>query len=161
MDMRPNGSGGALSGLLMAGSVLLTDQVTKVIAVHDGTGFVPRNPDYAFGIMGGSAALLILGALGVLGAFVVVAHVLVTRLGVSVLLPALVAGGALGNTLDRIRLGSVRDFLIVPGAIINVADVAVAAGVIGIAVALAVRVSRLRLQLAPALHADRYDPTSI
>ena len=60
---------------------------------------------------------------------------------------ALVASGA-GNVIDRVRLGSVRDFLVVPGAIINVADLAVAAGVVGLAIALAVRVPRLRMQLA-------------
>ena len=148
--MRPNGSAGGFTGLLVAASVLLIDQVTKVIAVHGGTGHAWRNPDYAFGIMGGSAAMLILGALGALGAFIVVAHVLFTRLGVSVLLPALVAGGAIGNTLDRIRLGSVRDFLIVPGAIINVADVAVAAGIIGLSITLVMRFGQMRTQLVAA-----------
>ena len=54
-------------------------------------------------------------------------------------LPALVAGGTIGNTLDRIRIGSVRDFIVLPGAIINLADVAVAAGVVGLAIALASR----------------------
>jgi len=44
-----------------------------------------------------------------------------------------------------VRLGPVRDFLVVPGAIINLADLAEGAGVIGIAIALAVRVSRLCL----------------
>jgi signal peptidase II len=146
--MRRSAANGTLSGLLMTAAVLLTDQVTKVMAVG-GTTNVWRNPDYAFGIMGGSAAMLILGALGVLGAFVVVAHVLVTRLGVSILLPALVAGGALGNTMDRLRIGSVRDFLVTPWAIINVADLAVAAGVIGIAIALVVRVPRLRVVPLP------------
>ena len=145
--MGRNGSAGAVTGLLVAASVLLIDQVTKLVAVHD-TGNVWRNPSYAFGILGGSATVLIAGAVGVLGAFLVVARALATRFGVSVLLPALVAGGTLGNTLDRLRLGSVRDFVVTPWAIINVADLAVAVGVIGVALALAVRVPRLRLQPA-------------
>ena len=61
-------------------------------------------------------------------------------------MPALVAGGTVGNTLDRIRFGSVRDFLVTPWAIVNLADVAVAAGVIGLAITLAARVPQLRTQ---------------
>jgi lipoprotein signal peptidase len=147
MDMRRSAPNGTLAGLLMVASVLLIDQVTKVAAAQGGTA-VWHNPDYAFGILGGSATVLILGAAGVLGAFLVVAQSLATRFGISMMLPALVAGGTLGNTIDRMRLGSVRDFIVTPWAIINVADLAVAAGVIGIAIALAVRVPRLRLQPA-------------
>jgi len=150
MDMRPNASSDAATGVLVAATVLLIDQVTKLIAVHGGTGNVWRNPDYAFGIVGGSATLLISGAVGVLGAFLVVAGTLATRFGISMVFPALVAGGALGNTLDRLRLGSVRDFMVTPWAIINVADLAVAAGVIGITIAVAVRAPRLRAELLPA-----------
>ena len=54
----------------------------------------------------------------------------------------LIAGGMLGNTFDRINYGSVRDFLVIPGGIINLADVAVAAGVISLIVALAIRSAR-------------------
>jgi signal peptidase II len=144
--MRRNASAGRVTGLLVAASVLLIDQLTKLMAVHGGTGFVPRNPDYAFGIVGGSATVLIVGAVGVLGAFLVVARTLATRFGISMLLPALVAGGTLGNTLDRLRLGSVRDFLVTPWAIINVADLAVAVGVLGLAISLAVRATRLQVE---------------
>jgi lipoprotein signal peptidase len=149
MDMRPNASSDAATGVLVAATVLLIDQVTKLIAVHGGTANVWRNPDYAFGVVGGSAALLIVGAVGVLGAFLVVARSLATRFGISMMLPALIAGGTLGNTLDRLRLGSVRDFMVTPWAIINVADLAVVAGVIGITIALAVQVPRLRMQPLP------------
>src|SRR5205823_11432088 len=147
MLMGRNGSAGGVTGLLVAAIVLLIDQLTKLMAVHD-TGFIPRNPSYAFGIVGGSATVLIVGAVGVLGVFLVVARALATRFGVSVLLPALVAGGTLGNTLDRLRLGAVRDFMVTPLAIINVADLAVAAGVIGLAIALAMRVPRFGLRPA-------------
>ena len=86
----------------------------------------------------------------VLAAFLVVADLLAVRFGISIVMPALVAGGTIGNTLDRIRLGSVRDFLVLPWAIVNVADIAVAVGVIGLAIALATRVPQLRTQqLAP------------
>ena len=41
---------------------------------------------------------------------------------------ALIVGGMLGNTLDRIRFGVARDFLTTPWAIVNLADIAVASG---------------------------------
>ncbi len=145
--MRPDDAAGGPTGVLVAAGVLFVDQLTKVMAA-DGSGSVWRNPDYAFGSVRGSATTLILVAAFVLGGFLFVARLLATRLGISMLLPALVAGGAIGNTLDRLRLGSVRDFLVTPWAIINVADIAVAVGVIGIAIALAVRVPRLRLASA-------------
>src|SRR4051812_40121304 len=148
--MRPIGSGPWVTGSLVAACALATGQTTKVIASHGQAGIeLPlRNPDYAFGIIGGSAPALVFVALLVLGAFVGVASLLVTRLGVSAFLPALIAGGTIGNTLDRMRLGSVRDFVHTPWAIINLADIAVAIGVLGIALALAVRVPRLRADLA-------------
>ena len=58
--------------------------------------------------------------------------VLGLRLVVRGLLPvwaaALVLGGSLGNLVDRAVLGAVRDFLLVGQVVLNLADVAVAAG---------------------------------
>lgn len=152
MVMRPFGSEQWFTGVLVTAFVLATDQTTKVVAAHGGLGIpLPaRNPDYAFGIIGGSAPALVIVALLVLGAFLGVASMLVTRLGISTFLPALIAGGTVGNTLDRIRLGGVRDFVATPWAIINFADVAVAIGVLGIALALAVRIPRLRVEFSTA-----------
>jgi signal peptidase II len=145
--MRPFGTARRTTGLLVAATVVAIDQGSKILAAHGGLGVLPeRNPDYAFGIVGGSAPMLILGAVVVLCAFIVVADVLAVRFGISVVLPALVAGGTVGNTLDRIRIGSVRDFLVTPWAIVNLADFAVAAGVIGLVIALATRAPRLRTQ---------------
>ncbi len=136
-----------LTGVLVTATVIAADQVTKILAVHGAPyGFVPRNPSYAFGIIGGSALTLIVGAALVLGAFLVVAEMLAVRFGISIVMPALVAGGTIGNTLDRVRLGSVRDFVAVPGALVNLADFAVAAGVSGSAITLAMRAPRLRDQ---------------
>jgi signal peptidase II len=145
MVMRPFGTARRATGLLVAATVVAVDQVTKILASHDAAGgFVPRNPAYAFGIVGGSAPTLIVGAVLVLGAFLVVADVLAVRFGISIVMPALVAGGTIGNTLDRIRLGSVRDFLVTPWAIVNLADFAVAVGLIGLVIALASRAPQLR-----------------
>jgi lipoprotein signal peptidase len=137
---------------LVASSVVVIDQVSKVLATHGGSSIVlpERNPAYAFGILRGPAPLLVVGAFLVLAAFLVVADALVTRLGISIYLPALIAGGTIGNTLDRIRFGAARDFLVVPGAIVNFADIAVAVGIVGIAIGVAARLPRLRTELTTA-----------
>ena len=48
-------------------------------------------------------------------------------------IPGLLIGGASSNLLDRLLLGSVRDFLATPWAVINLADLAVVAAVVGVA----------------------------
>jgi lipoprotein signal peptidase len=44
---------------------------------------------------------------------------------------ALVIGGSLSNLMDRLLLGAVRDFLAIGHLVINLADLAVVAGVLG------------------------------
>ena len=141
--MRPDVAAGGLTSFLVAAGVLLIDQGSKDVAVH-GAPLVPRYPDYAFGFGGGSAAMLTIAAIGMLGLFLVVAYQLVARLQISPIMPALVAGGTLGNVVDRIRLGAVTDFVATPWAIVNVGDVAVAIGVLGLAFTFTARLPRLR-----------------
>jgi lipoprotein signal peptidase len=133
-----------LIGPAAAGTVFAIDQLAKVAAPHLHTAFVlpARNPEYAFGAAGGSALTLIVGSVVVLAVFLAVIGRLAARVGVSPCLPAIIAGGMLGNTVDRIRLGSVRDFLVVPGGIVNLADLAVAAGVLALVVSLVVHAPR-------------------
>jgi lipoprotein signal peptidase len=132
-----------LVGPAIASTVVVIDQLAKAGAPHLHSALVApaHNPDYAFGSVGGSAPALIFGSVIVLAVFLAVIGRLASRFGVSPALAALVAGGMLGNTLDRIRFGSVRDFLVVPGGIVNLADLAVAAGVISLIVAMAIRSS--------------------
>ena len=133
-------------------AVVAIDQITKSMATQQRAGIMlpARNPAYALGVVTGSAPALILGAVVVLGVFLVLADGLVTRLGISALMPALIVGGMVGNTLDRIRIGAVRDFLVTPWAIINFADVAVALGIVGLLFALVARAPRVHHQLATA-----------
>ena len=141
--MRPDVAAGGLTGLLVATGVFTLDQASKDVAVN-GSPLVPRNPDYAFGLVGGSATALVIGAFVVLGVFLFVAYQLVERLEISPILPALVLGGTLGNVIDRMRLGAVRDFVATPWAIINIADVAVVIGVLGLTFTVMSRLPRLR-----------------
>ena len=131
-------------GPAVSATVVAIDQLAKTAAPHLHIGLVlpARNPAYAFGTVGGSAPALIAGSVVALAVFLVVVGRLAAQMGVSPCLPALIAGGMLGNTLDRIRFGSVRDFLVVPGAIVNLADLAIAAGVIALVVMLAVHIPR-------------------
>jgi signal peptidase II len=132
----------------IAAAILLVDQVTKALAASQ----LPpgdtvrvwgdlvrltlvRNRGAAFGLLQGNIPFLVLASIAAIG---VVAYALV-------LLPpdrhrdrialGLVGGGALGNLVDRVRLGEVVDFLDVGWGdryrwpTFNVADSAVTLGV--------------------------------
>jgi lipoprotein signal peptidase len=124
-------------------AIVLDDQATKAAAAH--AGLVAHNPAYALGVVGGPAPVLIGGTVAVLVAFLAFVARPAIAFGVSPLAPALIVGGMLGNALDRIRFGAARDFLVTPWAIVNVADLAVAAGILGFAVAVAWRLHQLRV----------------
>jgi lipoprotein signal peptidase len=128
----------------LVGAVVLDDQLTKAAATQ--AGMVAHNPSYALGVAGGPVPLLIAGTIVVLAAFVALVVPWALAIGVSPIAPALIVGGMLGNVLDRVRFGAARDFLVTPWAIVNVADLAVATGIVAFAVAVAWRLSRLRLE---------------
>jgi signal peptidase II len=107
----------------LAAAVVAIDQLTKawLVATVDPGGAIEvignwlrlvhgRNDGGLFGLFSGSAEILALASLGVIG-LIVVYHgrsrpslLLSTALG-------LLLGGAIGNLLDRIRLGYVIDFV--------------------------------------------------
>ncbi|MDQ1449845.1 MAG: hypothetical protein QOC79_2816 [Actinomycetota bacterium] len=128
----------------VVGAIVLDDQLTKAAATQ--AGLVAHNPSYALGVVGGPAGVLIAGTIVVLAAFVAFVARPAVAFGVSPIAPALIVGGMFGNALDRIRFGAARDFLVTPWAIVNVADLAVAAGIVGFAVAVAWRLYRLRIE---------------
>jgi lipoprotein signal peptidase len=122
---------------------LLADQASKALA--DRAGLVAHNPDYALGVVGGPAPALIAGTAVVLVAFLALVARRAVQLGVSPLIPAVIAAGMVGNALDRMRFGGARDFVTTPWAIVNLADIAIAAGVLVFAATLAVHVYRTRV----------------
>lgn len=64
---------------------------------------------------------------------------LLQRPTIPVVATALIVSGVVGNLIDRVFLGSVRDFLAFPGnTVANVADLALAAGLLGAVAALIV-----------------------
>jgi lipoprotein signal peptidase len=128
--------------LVLAGAVVAADQLTKAVAAHQ--GLVRTNPAYALGVVGGAAPLLVVGSLIVLGAFLAVVAWPASSLGVPPLYPALVTGGLLSNTFDRIGFGAARDYLATPWAIVNLADITVAVGLVAFVAAATWRVYTMR-----------------
>lgn len=144
--MKPGGA--VLRVTVVAIAVLVVDQLSKALIRHD---LVPgemaeivgpldltyvQNHGVAFGFAGG-------GGVGI----VLVTVVILVALGVAfarnhdrrlIWIPTgLIAGGAIGNLIDRIRIGSVTDFVKFPHwPAFNVADMAITVGVIALAIVL-------------------------
>ncbi len=129
----------------VAVSVLLVDQLTKrllreAIDRGDSVRFLPgmnlvhwRNDGIAFSSFAGNpwiVGVLVLGAAGaILAWFVRHADLPGAWVGAGFVL-----GGAVGNTADRVSLGSVIDFLRISGGpAFNLADVAIIVGAIVLA----------------------------
>jgi signal peptidase II len=144
------GGSGAIAGwrraLLVCGAVVLVDQVTKAVVVSslaegDNVSLVlgfdlthTTNPGLAFGIGKGQGFVL---AVTVAALALVLAWFAFDpgRPGLW-LAVGLLAGGALGNLADRVRAGAVTDFINPPlWPAFNVADVAITAGALGLALA--------------------------
>lgn len=128
---------------MIAGSVLLLDQLVKFVVQHkmqEGLSIpvLPGifhityilNPGAAFGLFEEQQWLFILVAVLLVAGVAVLFRQLLQQPPVMRFGAALLVGGALGNLIDRIRLGKVVDFLdfrIWP--IFNVADIAICVGV--------------------------------
>jgi signal peptidase II len=142
------------STLGLAGAIVIADQVTKAIVrvtvpLHDSVTIIPglldfthvQNSGAAFGILNAAdfpykAAVIALIATAALVSIAVFAagvspHQRLARLGL-----ALILGGAAGNLVDRVTVGSVVDFVDVYWRqyhfwAFNVADSAITVGVVG------------------------------
>ena len=121
------------SFVAVAGAVVVDDQFTKALAAQ--RGVVSGNPALAFGVVEGSSQFLILGTFVVLLAFLQFVAPRAAALGISPIVPALIAGGMFANLVDRLRFGVTRDFIVMPWATVNVADVAAIAGAVALFIA--------------------------
>lgn len=133
---------------LLAAAVVVADQVSKGLVVNriergelvqvlgplDFTH--THNDGIAFGLAGGGGILVIAlasVALVALGAFIASAP----ESNLTWVSGGLILGGAAGNLVDRVRLGHVTDFILLPGwPAFNLADCAITVGVILLAFAL-------------------------
>ncbi len=133
-----------VSFVIIALSVIL-DQITKVIALNDlepiaSHPFIPgliefrftTNPGIAFGMLGGQGWLFI--PISSIAIILVVFVLIYFRKKLSPLLSvalSMIAGGGVGNQIDRIFRGEVIDFLnfqFIDFPIFNVADCFVSVG---------------------------------
>jgi len=129
---------------VVVGLVLLLDQVTKALVrsgvdvgsedpVLPGVSIVHvRNRGVAFGAFADGKTLVIVVIAVALTALVVYFATHVDR-PLAWLPTGLLLGGAVGNVLDRVRDGSVTDFIKLPAwPAFNVADVAITFGVLAL-----------------------------
>ena len=124
---------------VLVGMIVVADQLTKAVSSRLGTHahLVPmRNHALSLELIDGNRWVETAGMVAGLAVAVALLLPPVRSGRVSVLAAALLLGGAISNLLDRAVTGSVRDFVPIGPVVINVADVAVLTGVIGIAAAL-------------------------
>lgn len=94
-----------------------------------------RNTGAAFGIFQGSGDILIIAALGGIGIMTFYLLTLPAHSRWYTVALSAVLGGAIGNLIDRVRLGHVTDFIDPTHyPAFNVADSAIVSGIIAIAV---------------------------
>lgn len=134
-----------LWALAVAAGVVLADQLAKAAVtgrIERGTSVevagplkftLTHNDGVAFGLAGGGGVFVIvlsLFALVALGIFVAS----VPGRNATWLAGGLILGGAVGNLIDRIRLGYVTDFILLPHwPAFNLADCAITVGVVVLA----------------------------
>jgi lipoprotein signal peptidase len=117
------------------------DQALKV-----GVARPDRNVGFVTGWSPVSAIAVTLLSVVVLTGFLAIVGRWAVQIGISPCIPALIAAGMFAHTIDRVRFGAVRDFLSVGWLIVDVADFAVAAGLVALAIAFATRMLTLRRQ---------------
>jgi signal peptidase II len=124
---------GIVVALDQASKALIEAQLSREEALH----VLPlvsltntRNDGVAFGLAGGVSPVLIGITIAALG--LVLAYLFTHATRPLIWIPAgLLIGGALGNLSDRVRQGSVTDFIDLPlWPTFNLADVAITAGVL-------------------------------
>ena len=146
----------ALITVLITGLVVVVlDQLSKLWIVSNMADQPPqvliegflrlrytRNTGAAFGVFQGGSAILSLAAVAIVGAIIFSASRMGSANRWSVLSLGLIVGGAIGNLVDRLRLGHVTDFIEMYGPnirlgdsiytfpVFNVADSAITVGVI-------------------------------
>lgn len=156
-----------LAGLLIAAVVLAADQGSKFMVLHmlhlqDGHILTPLpflslvlvwNHGITFGLFAGAGAKILLAVIAtavVIALFVWMAR---TQDGLTSAAVGAIAGGAIGNVLDRMRYGAVVDFLHVHYGpldypwVFNVGNSAIVCGVIALMLA--------NLLAKPPVAADR------
>jgi len=150
----PAGVAWARAGLLVV-AVVVADQASKQVVESEigighgrhGIGFLDfvhvRNDGVAFGLLSGGGAALVVTLTAVALVAVLAWFAREPARPYAWIPTGLLVGGALGNLIDRVRQGSVTDFLKVPHwPAFNLADAAITIGVVALVVVLEMRHSR-------------------
>ncbi len=139
--------------LIISGTVIILDQITKFLvdinmALHQSIEIIPnffnltyiRNTGAAFGFLAGDRssgriAFFALFSILAIGCLIYLLKNLRPGQKMTILSLSLILGGAIGNLIDRLRLGEVIDFLDVHWydwhwPAFNIADSAITIGVI-------------------------------
>ena len=132
--------------LLVGAYVIVLDQIAKaaVAGMHSAAIIPARNPGFITGWSPVSAGVVIALTVVVLLGFIAVVGRWAVQIGIPPLIPTLVGAGMAAHAIDRIRFGSVRDFLSTGWLIIDVGDMAVVLGLIALGIAFAIRMRQLR-----------------
>ena len=126
-------------GVTLAVGVVLADQASKLAAELLAGGrrhgpVVPlRNPSFSLGLATATRPLMVLAMAAGIALAAGYWRRAAGRRSLPGWIPALVVGGAASNLLDRLLLGAVRDFLAIVHLVVNLADLAVLAGLVGYA----------------------------
>lgn len=116
--------------------VVVVDQATKAMAPWLASWALAAqvmavtNAEFMLGVAAASQLVTVIVAAVMLVAFGAYTWRLAGAGRLSWWVPALLIGGAVSNLADRVVFGAVRDFLVTPWAIINLADVAVVIGLV-------------------------------
>ena len=142
MPPRPSRTEAWAWALALAGALVAVDQLSKQVVASRVAPSEPvdvlfgielanvRNRGVAFGLLGGGETPVLVITLGVLALLVAYFALNPQRPGLWVA-TGLIAGGALGNLADRLRMGAVIDFIDPPlWPAFNLADVAIVGGVV-------------------------------
>ncbi len=111
----------------IAAAVMFLDQLTKYVVVqrfklHESVRVIPgffdltyvRNPGAAFGFLAGAPGVwrsIFFITVSIVALAVIIALVRQTRDRLPLVAFSLIAGGAVGNLIDRVRFGEVVDFI--------------------------------------------------
>jgi hypothetical protein len=120
-------------------AVVVLDQTIKISVRQPA-----RNPGFLTGWSPVSVIAVTAVSMLVLAGFLVIVGRWAVQIGISPCIPALIAAGMFAHTLDRVRFGAVRDFLSIGSLIVDIADFAIAAGLVALVAAFAHRMLTLR-----------------
>jgi lipoprotein signal peptidase len=145
MSLHPSVGTTAQHVAAIAFGVVLIDAVSKVSASYlaslnyaNGIIIPVPNPDFSLGIASASAPIML--AVSTVGIFVFGGYTLWRALHryLSVWIPGFLIGGATANLVDRMLFGAVHDWLDLVKVVVNVADLAILAGLVGYFASLAI-----------------------